>query len=264
MRLIASPDGLTRTRLKGTQLMKIQTAQTLRKHAASGSFYRPTMHLPKPKRITMIVASALMFHGAGLWALQTGLLRRPVEVLVPAELLTELIEPASPIVEPPPPTPPAPTPVKPVLSRAPTPVHQSAPELLAVADPTPAANAPAGVLNPVAAPEAVTAPVSVAPPAPPAPPRVELPSSDADYLHNPKPPYPPLSRRLGEQGKVVVRALIGLDGTAQQAQIKQSSGFERLDQSALETVLRWRYVPGKRAGVAEAMWFAVPITFVLE
>lgn len=221
------------------------------------------MRLPKPQRITVIVASVLLFHGAALWALQTGLLRRAVEVLVPAELLSELIEPASPIV-PPPPAPPALTPVKPMLHRAPTPVHQPAPELLAVADPTPAANAPVGVLNPVAAPEAVTAPVSVASPAPPAPPRVELPSSDADYLHNPKPPYPPLSKRLGEQGKVVVRALIGIDGTAQQAQIKQSSGFERLDQSALATVLRWRYVPGKRAGVAEAMWFNLPITFVLE
>lgn len=218
------------------------------------------LHLRRPQPITVIVASVMLFHGAALWALQTGLLRRAVEVLVPAVMLSELIEPASPIV-PPPPAPPAPAPVKPVLTRAPTPAHQPAPELLAVADPTPAANAPVGVLNPVAAPEAVTAPVSVAPPAPP---RVELPSSDADYLHNPKPPYPPLSKRLGEQGKVVVRALIGIDGTAQQAQIKHSSGFERLDQSALATVLRWRYVPGKRAGVAEAMWFNVPITFVLE
>lgn len=221
------------------------------------------LHLTRPKRITMIVASVLLFHGAALWALQSGLLRRAVKVLVPAELLSDLIEPAPPIV-PPPPAPPAPTTVKPVLHRAPTSVHQPAPELLALADPTPAANAPSGVRNPVAAPEAVTAPVSPAPPAPAAPPRVELPSSDADYLQNPKPPYPPLSKRLGEQGKVVVRALIGLDGTAQQAQIKQSSGFERLDQSALATVQRWRYVPGKRAGVAEAMWFNVPITFVLE
>lgn len=226
----------------------------------------PTMavNLRRPKRITVIVASVLLFHGAALWALQTGLLRRAVEVLVPAELLTEFIEPASPIVEPPPPAPPVVTPVKPVLSQAPTPVQQPAPELLAVADPTPAANAPLGVITPVAATELVTAPVSPVPPAPAAPPRVELPSSDADYLQNPKPPYPPLSKRLGEQGKVVVRALIGLDGTAQQVQIKQSSGFERLDQSALATVQRWRYVPGKRAGVAEAMWFNVPITFVLE
>jgi protein TonB len=37
-----------------------------------------------------------------------------------------------------------------------------------------------------------------------------------------------------------------------------------LDLAALQTVKRWRYVPGKRAGVAEAMWFSVPIRFVLE
>jgi periplasmic protein TonB len=93
---------------------------------------------------------------------------------------------------------------------------------------------------------------------------VELPSSDAQYLQNPKPPYPAISKRLGEQGKVVLRVLIGTDGTAQRAEIQQSSGFERLDQAALATVLRWHYVPGKRGGVAEAMWFNVPINFVLE
>lgn len=98
----------------------------------------------------------------------------------------------------------------------------------------------------------------------PAPPKVEQPSSDADYLHNPKPHYPPISKRLGEQGKVVVRTLIGADGIAQQAEVKQSSGFERLDQAAVATALRWRYVPGKRAGVPEAMWFNVPFQFLLE
>jgi periplasmic protein TonB len=61
-----------------------------------------------------------------------------------------------------------------------------------------------------------------------------------------------------------VRVLIGVDGNAQKAEIRQSSGFERLDQAALATVLKWRYVPGKRGGVAEAMWFNVPINFVLE
>jgi protein TonB len=63
---------------------------------------------------------------------------------------------------------------------------------------------------------------------------------------------------------VVVRVLIGIDGMAQKTEIKQSSGFDRLDQTALNTVLRWRYVPGRRAGVPEAMWFNVPISFVLE
>jgi len=58
--------------------------------------------------------------------------------------------------------------------------------------------------------------------------------------------------------------LIGTDGAAQNAEIRQSSGFERLDQAALRTALKWRYVPGKRNGAPEAMWFNVPINFVLE
>ena len=61
-----------------------------------------------------------------------------------------------------------------------------------------------------------------------------------------------------------MRVLIEADGTASKAEIRTSSGYERLDQTALQTVLRWRYVPGKRNGVAEAMWFNVPINFVLE
>jgi protein TonB len=63
---------------------------------------------------------------------------------------------------------------------------------------------------------------------------------------------------------VRVRVLIGADGLAQEAQLAQSSGFDRLDAVAMETVRKWRYVPGKRNGVAETMWFTVPITFVLE
>jgi protein TonB len=95
-------------------------------------------------------------------------------------------------------------------------------------------------------------------------PALEPPSSDAQYLRNPKPVYPALSKRLGEQGKVVIRVLIGADGSAQKAEVQQSSGFERLDQAALQTVLSWRFVPGKRGGVPEAMWFNVPINFLLE
>ncbi|MGV3569980.1 MAG: energy transducer TonB, partial [Ramlibacter sp.] len=138
----------------------------------------------------------------------------------------------------------------------------------------PLATAPTGVVAPQPAPPPVTAPVTAAPPpapvpapappAPPAPPRIELPSSSADYLQNPQPPYPPMSKRLGEQGQVMLRVLIGADGSAQQVEVRRSSGFERLDNVARETVRRWKFVPGKRNGVPEAMWFNVPINFVLE
>jgi protein TonB len=94
---------------------------------------------------------------------------------------------------------------------------------------------------------------------------VVLPSSNAAYLNNEPPSYPAMSRRLGESGRVIVRVLIGTDGRAKEARVQRSSGFERLDQQALETARdRWRYVPGTRNGVPEAMWFNVPINFVLE
>ncbi|PZO11210.1 MAG: energy transducer TonB, partial [Burkholderiales bacterium] len=149
----------------------------------------------------------------------------------------------------------------------PRPVPQPLPQPVAKPTPEPSTLAPVVPPSPPAPPapaEPVVAAAPPAPPAPPAQPRIELPSSSADYLNNPRPPYPPLSKRLGEQGKVVVRVFIDVDGTASRAEVRQSSGFERLDQTALQTVLRWRYVPGKRAGVPEAMWFNVPISFVLE
>lgn len=214
-------------------------------------------------RNAVLAVSVVVFHVVGLWALQSGLLRRAVEVIVPVAMLSEFIEPPAPKVVPPPP---APVPVKPQpVVQKPQPAPP--PPLAAIADPTPAPTAPTGVIDPPPAPPIFVpvAPVAVAAPAaPPAPPKVELPSSDADYLQNPKPPYPPISKRLGEQGKVVVRVLINTQGTAEKGEIKRSSGFDRLDQTALNTVLRWRYVPGKRAGVAETMWFDVPINFVLE
>lgn len=210
-------------------------------------------------RRLVIAASVVLFHIAALWALQSGLLQRAVEVIVPAEVLSEFISPPAPKSEqpqPPAPKPPAPQPQKRQALPAPLPVATPAP--------APAPAAPAGVSTPQPPAPAMAAAVSTAPPGPPAPPRLELPSSDAAYLNNPKPAYPVLSKRMGEQGKVVVRVLIGVDGTAQQAEIRTSSGYDRLDQAALTTVLKWRYVPGKRGGVAEAMWFNVPINFVLE
>lgn len=210
-------------------------------------------------RRLVIAASVVLFHIAALWALQSGLLQRAVEVIVPAEVLSEFISPPAPKSEQPqPPAPKAPAP-QPQKRQAPP-----APLPMATPAPAPAPAAPAGVSTPQPPAPAMAAAVSTAPPGPPAPPRLELPSSDAAYLNNPKPPYPVLSKRMGEQGKVVVRVLIGVDGTAQQAEIRTSSGYDRLDQAALTTVLKWRYVPGKRGGVAEAMWFNVPINFVLE
>jgi protein TonB len=212
-----------------------------------------------------IVLAVVAIHVCALWALQSGLLKRAVELVIPVQVLAEFIEPPQPQVEPPPPAPPVATPTPP--KPRPRPVPQPVPQPVATPTPEPSTLAPVVPPGPPAPPapaEPVVAAAPPSPPAPAAPPRIELPSSSADYLNNPRPPYPPLSKRLGEQGKVVVRVYIEVDGTASRAEVRQSSGFERLDQTAVQTVLRWRYAPGKRAGVPEAMWFNVPINFVLE
>jgi len=211
-------------------------------------------------RTVVIVASVVLLHIGALWALHSGLLRRVVETVVPVEVLSDLITPPAPRAD----VPPAPAPATPAARTATRPAAQAAPHLQAAPDSQPSPNAPAVVTAPQPAAAPIGAPVAAEAVAPAAPARVELPSTDADYLNNPRPAYPPLSKRMGEQGKVVVRVLIGADGLPQKADIRTSSGFERLDQAALATVMKWRYVPGKRAGAPEAMWFNVPINFVLE
>ncbi len=87
---------------------------------------------------------------------------------------------------------------------------------------------------------------------------------DADYLHNPPPTYPPLSRRLGEEGKVVLRVQVSAAGVAGQVEIKTSSGSARLDEAAQRTVRHWKFVPAKRGGTPVESWVLVPIHFRLE
>ena len=214
----------------------------------------------KLSRNVIIAAALLLLHAGLIAALQSGLLIRAADIVIPAEVLMTLPEPLAAqkkLVKAPVPTPPQPAPkLQAVVDK--TPPAPSAPTgTVAPPAPVPAPATPVAATAPVAA--VTTAPITVAA----AQPAVQLPSSDADYLQNPKPAYPAMSRRLNEQGRSVIKVLIGIDGVPKQADIAKSSGFDRLDQAALSTVMRWRFVPGKRGGVPEAMWFNVPFNWVL-
>lgn len=87
---------------------------------------------------------------------------------------------------------------------------------------------------------------------------------DVDYLRNPKPVYPAMSRRLREEGKVMLRVYVSPDGNPQDIEIKRSSGSVRLDEAAKTAVQRWRFVPARRGNAAVAAWVVVPIVFNLE
>lgn len=230
-------------------------------------------------RTWRVMGAVLLAHATVLWLLGSGWITRTL----PRDELDHVIM-ASVVMEMPPSPALAPQPVVPKVQRhsrpqpalpeaspsqpQPTPSVVSPPQPPSGIEPVTAApseSAPVVVSTPpsqVAVPQAAGNPHVNA--AQTAPATLVLPSSDADYLSNPPPTYPRISRRLGEQGMVMVRVLINVEGRAEKAELRTSSGYNRLDEAALETVKRWRYVPGKRAGVPVAMWFSVPIRFVLD
>ena len=168
-------------------------------------------------------------------------------------LVVDLLQ-AAPIVKPPE--------AKPLPVVKPQPVKQQ--HTPTPRTPTPQIEATQSTLPAPAAPVAV-APVEIkpAPPAPAAEPLVQ-PRFDADYLKNPAPNYPPLSRRMGEEGKVILRVLVNPQGSAESVEIRTSSGSQRLDDAAVNTVKHWKFIPAKRGDTAVQSAVLVPIIFKLE
>lgn len=208
---------------------------------------RPTL------RRTVCFALVVAAHAGLVWAL-VDLARRPVVRQAAEALLVRLIEPSRPAseVRPPPPRHPQPRLREPDIAPLP-------PVNVAFAVETPTA---IHVPPPVPAPAAVTAP----PPAPslPAPVPVVAARFDADYLSNPKPIYPVGSRRLGEEGTVVLRVKVSPGGAPMQVEIKHSCGFARLDEAARIAVAQWRFVPARRGDETVESWVSVPIVFSLQ
>ncbi len=90
------------------------------------------------------------------------------------------------------------------------------------------------------------------------------PRFDADYLRNPAPVYPALSRRMNEDGKVVLRVFIEPDGRPGQIELRNGSGWPRLDQAAQDAVWRWKFIPARRGEEAIGAWVLVPVVFNLR
>jgi protein TonB len=179
--------------------------------------------------------------------------REPEPVKMPEPILREAPRPVERVV------PPEPAP-------APAPVQAAPPE------PAPVPAPPQPV---VAAPE----PTAITVPAPPAPVVAPVPEPArqepedvvlsrevlaATYLRNPKPGYPGASRRLGEQGTVHLRVYVTAAGDAERVELKSSSGFPRLDQSARDAVARWKFTPARRGNQDVDAWVVVPIKFSIK
>lgn len=190
----------------------------------------------------------LLVYAALYLSVKNDLIQLPPSISVRLLPMTEetKVEPAKPL--PPPPKP------QPQLRRPPPVLPQP---VLAVASEAPSSSFVVPPQPPAPPPQPI-----VAPPAPPLP--VVAARFDADYLHNPKPAYPPAARRNGEEGKVLLKVRVSPQGTALDVAISKSSGFGRLDNAAAEAVARWRFVPARRGDEAVESSVIVPITFALE
>lgn len=207
-------------------------------------------------------AGMLAAHVALGWGLlQLEPVREAAAEVIP--LTVNFIAPPAPAPAPPPPAPvkreppklkPTPAP-KPVITSAPTPAPQPPAFTAPPAPPEPAPPAPVAAL-----------PAPPAPPAPPAaPPQPKTISISAvEYLSPPVLNYPPAARRAGESGRVTVRVLVDARGLPQQTQVTRSSGFARLDESALATVRATRFKPYMENGQPHAFWVLMPLIFELE
>lgn len=162
---------------------------------------RVTAALPYPARLSRGSLTGVVLALAGLLAALSTVARTPEPVIPPHPITVSLIEPE--VTAPDPQPEPRPQPPKPRVKPLPAPQPAvAAPE----PDPEPV---------PVPVPEGVPpAPVVAEAPKPAPPPPAPIPPRPADYLNNPGPAYPALSRHLGEEGVVRLNILVNPDGSA--------------------------------------------------
>lgn len=153
-----------------------------------------------------------------------------------------------------------PTPVKPIPVE-PTPAPLTAHPHVAPIPPVvePVATTPA--IMPVAAD---IAPPSADVAAPPNAVAEETAPSAIAYGSRTQVAYPVEALRNREQGTVMLRVLVGADGSVLGVEIEKSSGSRSLDRAARDAVAKWRFHPATRNGVAHSAWASVPVTFNLQ
>jgi protein TonB len=83
-------------------------------------------------------------------------------------------------------------------------------------------------------------------------------------LNNPKPVYPASAKKMGMEGKVMLKVFVSREGRVLNIEVGQSSGYEILDKAALEAVKNWRFVPARQGESPRDEWVQVPVAFVLR
>ena len=155
-----------------------------------------------------------------------------------------------------------PEPTRPAVVSAPEPAPVAAASPVVSAPPTASPSAmsvPSAPSAPFAGPPVSVPVVSTPPPAVARTPALLQASHACE-----KPVYPATSRRLEEEGTVVLRFLVQADGKVVDSQVEKSSGFRRLDEAARQALARCQFKAATVDGKPEQSWTSLRYTWRLE
>lgn len=88
--------------------------------------------------------------------------------------------------------------------------------------------------------------------------------TEAGYISGSRPPYPRDAQQAGWEGTVVIRVLVGTNGSAAAVAVHSSSGFRSLDESAAQAVKQWRFSPARQGATAVESYYDVRVRFKIE
>lgn len=208
----------------------------------------------RPTTRLLPILCIVLAHIALIYALANGLLVKAVQI-IPKEIMVSMVQ----ISEPPPVVKPSVS--LPKLNNAPTvfvPTPEIAVPVVNTANIQVSSTPP--VTQPIAAAAENTPPVQ-APVHQVATPKLV---TGVEYIQPPQADYPPLSRRMGEEGKVTLRVLVNEKGRAEKVEIQKSSGSNRLDEAARIAILRALFKPHIEDGRPLMMLATATISFSLN
>ena len=88
-------------------------------------------------------------------------------------------------------------------------------------------------------------------------------STNPKITHFAKPNYPEMARRAQIEGTVIVKVLVGPDGSVRDAQILQGVN-PLLNNAALVAARKCKFIPGKQRNIPVKAWMALPFNFRLH
>jgi protein TonB len=75
--------------------------------------------------------------------------------------------------------------------------------------------------------------------------------------------YPEVAKRSGLEGKVIISALIDVDGKVLKTRIEKAD-YDVFKQPAIDALMKARFTPARQNGEPVKLWYTVPISFKLS